>query len=212
MSIGERLKKIRKELGLSQEKFAGELSIHLRSYVSYENEQRTLPQNVLLRLVQKGYNIHWLLTGEGKMKFSGVIGDLNHPEYMISKHIPLISDIHAAFADKVLPVTGLDDNMIDRPAGNNDPFTYAVKISSLQDKSMSPVFSPDETIILSPMETVVNNDKAVIKLKNGKILFRVMQFKDYDIELISINPQIPSTTIPAKNLVFAHKVIGSLRV
>jgi len=212
MSIGERLKQIRKDLGLSQEKFAGELSIHLRSYVSYENEQRTLPQNVLIRLVQKGYNIHWLLTGEGKMKLSGVLGDINHPEYKVSKYIPLISDIHSTFSDTDLPVIGNTDKKIERPAGNSDPFSYAVKVGSLQDKSMSPVFSPDEIIILSPMETVVNNDKSIVKLKNGKILFRVLQFKDYDIELISINSQHPSITIPARNLVFAHKVIGSLKV
>ncbi len=143
------------------------------------------------------------------MRLAGATGDINHPEYKVSKQIPLITDIYSTFADKDLPSTGIDSKEIDRPAINNDPFTYAIKIGSLQDKGLSPVFSPDEIIILSPMETVVNNDKAIVKLKNGKILFRVMQFKDYDIELISVNPQHPSIVIPAKNLVFAHKVVGS---
>jgi transcriptional regulator with XRE-family HTH domain len=212
MGIGERLKLIRHDLGLSQEKFAHALSIHLRSYVSYENGHRTLPQNVLLELVHKGYDIHWLLTGEGKMKLSGVVGDINHPEYKVPELIPLIADIHAAFADNDLPVTTTADKKIPRPAGDRDPFSYAVKVGSLQDKSMSPVFSPEEIIFLSPMETVINHDKVIVKLKNGKILFRVMRFKDDDIDLMGANPQHPLITVPSKDLVFAHKVIGSMKL
>lgn len=54
MSIAKRLKAIRNDLDLSQEKFAHELDIHLRSYVSYENGSRAIPQKVMLDLMQMG--------------------------------------------------------------------------------------------------------------------------------------------------------------
>ena len=212
MSIGERLKAIRKDLGLSQEKFAVDLSIHLRSYVSYEQGHRSLPQNVILQLLQMGYNINWLLTGEEKMRSTGVTNDVSHPEYIANQQIPLIKNIVEAFKDNDLPLRSFSSEKVNRPEGNKDPFTYALQIKSLNDDSMMPFFSPEEIIIVSPLETVLNNDKAIIKLKDDRVLFKVLQFKDNQIELISANPKIPSINIPANELIFAHKVIGSLKV
>lgn len=211
MSIGERLKAIRKDLGLSQEKFANELSIHLRSYVSYEQGHRSLPQNVMLQLVQMGYNIHWLLTDEGNMKASGVINDISHIDYKIKEQIPLIKNIDIAFTGQDFPLSASSDEKVNRPEGNKDLFAYALQIKSLNDDSMMPFFSPEEIIIVSPLETVLNNDKAIIKLRNGNILFKVIQFHDNDIELINANPKYPSTRISADEVIFAHKVIGSLK-
>ncbi len=210
MSIGERLKAIRKDLGLSQEKFSGDLSIHLRSYVSYEQGYRSLPQNVILQLLQMGYNINWLLTGEEKMRSTGVTNDVSHPEYIANQQIPLIKNIVEAFKDNNFPLRSFSSEKVNRPEGNKDPFTYALQIRSLNDDSMMPFFSPEEIIIVSPLETVLNNDKAIIKLKNDRILFRVIQFHDNDIKLINANPKYPSTRISGSDLVFAHKVIGSL--
>ncbi len=210
MSIGERLKTVRKDLDLSQEKFAAGLSIHLRSYVSYEQGHRSLPQNVLIQLLNMGYNINWLLTGEGKMKATGLTNDVAHIDYVTKQQIPLIKNIHGAFKDQDFPLSASSEEKINRPEGNKDLFAYALQIKSLHDDSMMPFFSPEEIIIVSPLETVLNNDKAIIKLKNDKILFRVIQFHDDDIKLINANPKYPSTHIPGSDLVFAHKVIGSL--
>ncbi len=172
MSIGERLKAIRKDLGLSQEKFAADLSIHLRSYISYEQGHRSLPQNVILQLLQKGYNIHWLLTGEEKMRSIGMTNDVNHPEYITNQQIPLIKNIVEAFKDTDLPKRSLSSEKVNRPEGNRDPFAYALQIKSLNDDSMMPFFSPEEIIIISPLDTVLNNDKAIIKLKNWQHTFQ----------------------------------------
>jgi transcriptional regulator with XRE-family HTH domain len=212
MSIGKRLKSIRKDLGLSQENFANDLSIHLRSYVSYEQGHRSLPQNVILQLLQMGYNINWLLTGEEKMRSTGMTNDVNHPEYITNQQIPLIKNIAEAFKDTDLPTRSLSSEKVNRPEGNKDPFAYALQIKSLNDDSMMPFFSPEEIIIISPLDTVLNNDKAIIKLKNGSILFKVIQFHDNDIELINANPKYPSTRISSSDLVFAHRVIGTIKI
>lgn len=212
MTIGDRLKMIRKHMGLSQAKFADELSIHLRSYVSYEQGHRSIPQTVMLQLLEKGYNIHWLLTGEGDMKSTGTMGDIGHPEYKVNESIPLIDDLSDAFTDNDLPVMTISDQRIDRPAGNKDPFLYAVKIGTFNDDSMIPFFSPDEIVIASPLDNVMNNDKAIIKLKDGRILFRVIQFHDGNIELIAANSQHPSINVLSSDILFLHKVVSSLSI
>jgi phage repressor protein C with HTH and peptisase S24 domain len=209
MSIGERLKAVRKDLDLSQEKFAAELSIHLRSYVSYEQGHRSLPQNVLIQLLNMGYDINWLLTGDGKMKASGTTNDIPHINYVTKQQIPLIKDIKEAFKNQDFPLSTSSEEKINRLEGNKDLFAYALQIKSLHDDSMTPFFHPEEIIIISPLETVLNNDKAIIKLKDGRILFKLIQFHEDDIELVNANPQYPSIRVSAEDVVFAHKVIGS---
>lgn len=208
MSIAKRLKDIRKDLGLSQEKFAEELDIHLRSYVAYEKEARAIPQKVMLDLMHMGYNIHWLLNGQGKMKLEEHVGESVH-DYPSKNEIPVISNPIAVFKNRLFPEIGLSPDSLPRPENNQDPFAYAIKIKSLKDEGMSPIFHPDEYVVISPLETVMNNDKAIIKLKDGRILFRVVQFKDYTIDLIPANTNFNKETIPAEELVFAHKVIAS---
>jgi transcriptional regulator with XRE-family HTH domain len=209
MSIGERLKAIRKDLGLSQEKFANELSIHLRSYVSYEHEQRSLPENVLRKLKEMGYSLDWLFEGEGNKRGPGLANDVSHPLYVANRQIPIIDNIKYIGDQDYLSENNISDFVL-WPMIDKDPFAYALKINTLKDDSMSPVFSPEEIIVVSPLNTVINSDKAIIKLKDDRVLFKVLQFKDNRIELISANPKNPSINLPANELIFAHKVIGSL--
>ena len=69
--IGERLEKIREKLGFSTQKvFAEKLGLKYQSYVNYEKGERTLPDEVKLKLFEMGINILWLLTGEGDMFLS----------------------------------------------------------------------------------------------------------------------------------------------
>ncbi len=210
MRIADRLKMIRKDLGLSQERFANELGIHLRSYVSYEKGDRAVPQKVMLDLMHMGYNIHWLLNGSGSMKLLHTISNETH-EYPSKNDIPILKNLSAVFKNSILPDVSLSPNTLPRPENNQDPFTYAVQLKSLGDKGMSPAFHPDEYLIVSPLETVLNNDKAIIKLTNGRIVFRVVQFKDYTIDLIPANISCKMESIPSEELVFAHKVVSTTK-
>jgi len=209
MSIGKRLKEIRKDLELSQAKFADELSIHLRSYVSYEHEQRMLPENVIRKLMEMGYSADWLIGGEGNKRSYGLANDLSQPPYVASRKIPLLDELKLIESplDKLPP-----GNTVLWPMLEGDPYAYAVKVGLFTDEGMSPMFSSGEVIIASPLQTVINNDKVIVKLKDERILFRVLRFVDDHVELIPGNPLTPSISIPASELVFAHKVIGSLKV
>lgn len=63
----DRLKSIRKSRGFSQETFSGSLGVSLRSYQNYESGRHPIPSGLLCSLAEIGINIHWLLTGDGKM-------------------------------------------------------------------------------------------------------------------------------------------------
>jgi len=66
--IGKRLKKIRKELGLTQKEFASSIEISEATLRRYESGQNFPDAEVLERIANKyGVNTHWLVTGKGPM-------------------------------------------------------------------------------------------------------------------------------------------------
>lgn len=68
MSINQRMKQVRQALGLSQAKFAAEISISNGYIAGIELEHRKVNERIL-RLVCVTYNVNetWLKTGEGDM-------------------------------------------------------------------------------------------------------------------------------------------------
>ncbi|MFC2076883.1 recombinase zinc beta ribbon domain-containing protein [candidate division KSB1 bacterium] len=67
--IGHRIKKIRKELGLSQRKIAKQLGISQGLWGFYERGERRVHVDILLAISQIGdVSLHWLVTGQELMK------------------------------------------------------------------------------------------------------------------------------------------------
>jgi len=66
MAFGERMKEIRKDFGLNQKEMAEKLSVSLSTLQRYEKSQKFPDINVMLDLILSGYNIHWLITGDGE--------------------------------------------------------------------------------------------------------------------------------------------------
>lgn len=65
---GERLKQIRNDLKLGQTEFAEMLSLDQAHYSRTENGKHEIKAKTLVKIADIGYNIHWLITGEGEMK------------------------------------------------------------------------------------------------------------------------------------------------
>lgn len=64
----DRIKKIRKELDLTQQKFADKLGVQRNTIAMYEMG-RTLPSDAIIRSICREFNINedWLRTGQGEM-------------------------------------------------------------------------------------------------------------------------------------------------
>lgn len=68
MNIGERLKKFRLKLAVSQEQFAKYLRISPKAYWNYENNVRQLPLKIVIKIAKLcNINLHFLLLGEGEI-------------------------------------------------------------------------------------------------------------------------------------------------
>ena len=68
MDIGDRIKLLRKNLGLTQQAFADSLNIQRGAVASWE-VKRTVPNTPSLTLICREYNVNreWLETGKGDM-------------------------------------------------------------------------------------------------------------------------------------------------
>ena len=68
MSMGNRLKQLRKELGLTQEAFASKIGSVQNTITGYENDRRN-PSAPVISLICREFNVNedWLRTGEGDM-------------------------------------------------------------------------------------------------------------------------------------------------
>src|SRR5690606_22554372 len=66
--LGARLKAIRIRIGCSQKKMGPLLSIGTNSWPRYENGEQIPGGKVLAALAREGFNVNWVLTGEGPME------------------------------------------------------------------------------------------------------------------------------------------------
>lgn len=68
MTIGERVKTLRKELGLTLEKFANPIGIHRGSLSAIENDKSGVSDRTLLAICREyGVSEEWLRDGDGEM-------------------------------------------------------------------------------------------------------------------------------------------------
>ncbi len=66
--MNERIKALRKELGLTQDQLADELAITRQTLYTWESGLRTPPKKMLSAICQRfGVSLSWLETGEGEM-------------------------------------------------------------------------------------------------------------------------------------------------
>lgn len=68
MSIGERVRFLRKELGLNQSQFAEKIGLKQAAIGLYENNQRGVADRIILLICEKyGVREEWLRNGTGEM-------------------------------------------------------------------------------------------------------------------------------------------------
>lgn len=99
-NTGERIKLLRKELNMTQQKFAEGIHIKRNTIATYESN-RNEPIDAVVSLICMQYNVneHWLRTGEGEM-FSESFGSSNISERLriLRKKLDMTQQ---EFADKI---------------------------------------------------------------------------------------------------------------
>lgn len=70
-TFSQRFKELRLEKGLNQKEMADKYSLSRSTIQRYERNQDFPGGTFLIELALEGYNLHWLLTGDGnKLKFT----------------------------------------------------------------------------------------------------------------------------------------------
>ncbi|MCL2832120.1 MAG: helix-turn-helix domain-containing protein [Treponema sp.] len=88
--MGERLKRIRKELGINQGEFARRLELSQSTYSAIENEKEILtPRNIKLICLEFEVNTDWLLHGgDGPIFNSGINSNVQAFINLYNKLLP----------------------------------------------------------------------------------------------------------------------------
>jgi transcriptional regulator with XRE-family HTH domain len=96
MGIGNRLKTIREDLSETQKGLACLIGASHRTYQEWE-AHNNVPNGKYLNVIsQMGYNINWLLTGDGEMKIERIIG-VQRTDNILSQEddlLPFIASTH----------------------------------------------------------------------------------------------------------------------
>ncbi|MBN1225210.1 MAG: helix-turn-helix domain-containing protein [Candidatus Aminicenantes bacterium] len=72
MSFSERIKKLRKYLGLSQKNFGEKIGVGTSHVSQWERDLSMPSSKALTGMANLGVNINWLLTGDGEMMRGGL--------------------------------------------------------------------------------------------------------------------------------------------
>ena len=106
--MNERIKELRKVLGLSREEFANKLGLKSRGKIENIELGRTSPDEPFLDLICKTYNINpkWLRTGRGEMFI-----ELSKDEQIEDFIGELLSDEQDSFKRRLISgLAALDEN------------------------------------------------------------------------------------------------------
>lgn len=106
--MNERIKELRKVLGLSREEFANKLGLKSRGKIENIELGRTSPDEPFLDLICKTYNINpeWLRTGQGEMFI-----ELSKDEQIEDFIGELLSDEEDSFKRRLISgLAALDEN------------------------------------------------------------------------------------------------------
>lgn len=68
MELAKRLKMVRESLGYSQKEMAKAINVYPQTWRIYESGKSVPGGNVLETMARLGFNVNWILTGEGEMR------------------------------------------------------------------------------------------------------------------------------------------------
>ncbi|WP_129408047.1 LexA family protein [Marinitoga lauensis] len=199
--LKDRLKRLRQELGLTQEELAKKLNITRKSISAYETGRAT-PSPEMLKVIAEFFNVttdYLLGIKEGKSK------DNLPPNVIPAKFIPIVGSVSAGngiFAD---------ENIINYlPVPQNKDVDFGLIVVG---DSMEPAYNNGDYALVRKQNVLENGDIGVFIINGDDgIIKKFYQFEN-SINLISLNPKYEPIVIPKEKweeLIIVGKVIGKV--
>lgn len=136
MFIGERIKKLRLKLGLTQADFGERISLGQSTIGQYEKGQRSVADRIAMLICSEyGVSEEWLRTGEGEMfvqKPDDLLGQLANEYGMSATEISFLKAYLRLSAEKRDVIEELMDNALDARAEHlrEEGLAYAAKVEA----------------------------------------------------------------------------------
>ena len=198
MSLADRVKQKRIELGLTQEQAAEKAGIRQQSWASIEDGKTKKPRNIVGISKALKCDPTWLINGGPFMPLS----DVN------SRKVPLISYVQAGALAEKHPIDAFDGSfeyiMTDTDMSE---FTFALRIEG---DSMEPDFKEGDIIIVDPELEPIPGEFVVAKNGNNEATFKKYRPTFTDLtgrqhyELVPLNDDYPTINSSDRPL----KIIG----
>lgn len=172
-----------------------------------------------------GVSPDWLATGEGVMVIQAVFsvpGPLGAPA--VTGAVSNAETAPALRAVRRVPVVGEvkggDDGYLEElqyPVGHGDGYVeywcrddaaYAVRVRG---DSMHPRYRAGEFVVVTPGIEALPGSDVVVSLKDGRKLLKQLNWvRDGELQLLSINNHFAPLTLPQTDVLYVHRVAGSV--
>ena len=193
----ERLKLLRKSLGLTQTEFGEKIGLSLRGIVKWEKGE-SKPQQSTIKALVSTFNVNpdWLLNGTGEMFISNK--NVEQDEDIVS--IPYYAEVSAAagsgalvYDENTVKHLQISSAIINISTGDN------VCLINATGNSMQPVIDDRDLLLVDLSQKLITDEGIyVIRLDTTLVVKRVQKILN-GVILISDNPQYPPREISADN-------------
>lgn len=195
MTIGQRLKNIRENLGLSQDNMANFVGCHPRSWKGYEADSSIPGGEILSKLAETGADINWILGG-----------NKNKPKNAIN-----VYDVEfSAGCGSFIAQENIKSNIV-LPNEFFETYSITPETSAgvlVRGDSMQPKFFDGDIAILDITIKQFTNDGIYAFIYDGACFIKKIQLVGNEIKATSINPLYEAWIINPK---CTFQVVGKVK-
>ena len=206
--MGNRLRYVRTYLGETQTTFAARFGLKRHDIANYERGRADLPSSVVGALDKLGYNITWLLTGEGKMFRTGPSGPEDQDLVLVNRYDVRVGAGHGTFVvgEDVVGSVAFRRDWINERGLNSKNLALVDVIGD----SMEKVLREGDFVLIDLSQTEIVSGKAyVIRIEDELLVKYVQHLPGGIIQVFSENSAIyPPFTVSTKDLGTEIFIIG----
>lgn len=190
----------------SQIAFAKELGVHKNTLGSYERGERTPDVGFLHRLAEQGFDMNWLVTGEGTRWKSG------GPAF-ISTDLQGVQEPAASYGDNWVWISALDNSPIGETHNTQSVASIALRshwmtkqkltrqglvMVELEGDAMQPEIQAGSLLLVDTAQRLLNSDCLYVMRSQGYTFAkRVQRLTDGSIRLSCDNPAYEDEMVSA---------------
>ena len=215
-NYGERVRKIRKEMGLSQFKFGQQLGLATMVVSRIESNETGLKAPILAKLDELGVNISWLLTGKGNIfkkdpAKDTSIEESNEPK---SYSVPIV-DVQASAGAGVINEHELMISTTEIGLEFKNYWGLDTVIIRIHGDSMEPTISKNSWILVKKVEALKSEGIFIFIQDNELRCKRIQKKGSGEIIVKSDNPLYETEIYPKGStqlgeLTLIGEVVGSI--